>query len=309
MQESKKFVVYTVMVGGYDEILQPLVLDERFDYVLFTDVKSNERLGVWEIRTFDYHNDDKTRESRYPKMHPEELLPEYEASLYIDANVQIADAQLYEKIISLNAEMVDWAGVSPYPTDLQDCIYEHAYWILVNELDSEKSMLEICHFLRKEGYPRHNGLFENNAIFRKNNERCYRADTLWWDIYDRYSRRDQLSLGYALWRNPDVRVDFLLPKGERVFSSSLFCTNTHTPDGLKRRIVKQSKMAHFRTRLRVGMPERFDSFRELHFKLYAFPVPIARVVLSFLGLVGVVVYGPKLKYIAYKHRKLGVLAT
>ena len=305
-KKPNKFVVYTVMVGGYDEILQPIVVDERFDYVLFTDVKKAERLGIWEIRTFDYHHDDKTRESRYPKMHPEELLPEYVASLYIDANVQIVDARLYEKVISLNEELVDWAGISPYPAVLQDCIYEHAYWVVVNELESEKSMLELCHFLRKEGYPRHGGLFENNAIFRKNNERCRRTNALWWNMYGRFSRRDQLTLGYALWKNPDVKVDLLLPRGERVFSSPWFCAVSHTTEGMKRRIVKPSRMAHFRTRLRVGMPEKFERFRDFHYKLYALPVPIARVCLFLWGLVGIVVYGLRLKYVAYKHHKFAI---
>ena len=40
--QPKKCVIYTAMVGGYDEIMQPLVVDDRFDYILFSnDIKEN----------------------------------------------------------------------------------------------------------------------------------------------------------------------------------------------------------------------------------------------------------------------------
>ena len=101
-KKSKRFVVYTVMVGDYDKILQPLVVDDRFDYVLFTDQARNDKIGVWQVRTFDYQNDDKTRISRYLKTHPEKLLPEYDASLWIDGNIQITNSYIYNRFIELD---------------------------------------------------------------------------------------------------------------------------------------------------------------------------------------------------------------
>ena len=85
----KKFVIYTVQTGGYDNVQQPLVVDERFDYILFTDSADAKQKGVWQVRSIPYQNADLTRLSRYPKMHPNELLSDYAASLYIDANIQI----------------------------------------------------------------------------------------------------------------------------------------------------------------------------------------------------------------------------
>lgn len=37
MSSNNRFAVYTVMVGDYDYIRQPLVVDGRFDFLLFTD--------------------------------------------------------------------------------------------------------------------------------------------------------------------------------------------------------------------------------------------------------------------------------
>ena len=162
MKNLKQFVVYTVQTGGYDIVQQPLVIDERFDYVLFSDSKENKSIGVWQVRSIPYENADLTRRSRYPKMHPNELLGEYMSSLYIDANIQITGQHIYDRVVEYYEQGIDWAGIQhPY----RDCIYDEAYAIY--GLDTEANILRWCHQLRSENYPRHRGLFENNIIFRR----------------------------------------------------------------------------------------------------------------------------------------------
>ena len=39
--QSKKYAIYTAMVGGYDEIMQSKVVDDRFDYILFSNDMGN----------------------------------------------------------------------------------------------------------------------------------------------------------------------------------------------------------------------------------------------------------------------------
>lgn len=38
----KKKVIYTVLVGGYDNLMQPQVIDDSFDYICFTDKSPQE---------------------------------------------------------------------------------------------------------------------------------------------------------------------------------------------------------------------------------------------------------------------------
>ena len=47
--------VYTCIIGGYDELLQPRVPDPEFDYICFVGKgeKTADRVGVWKIRDFD----------------------------------------------------------------------------------------------------------------------------------------------------------------------------------------------------------------------------------------------------------------
>ena len=63
----KKIAIYTVLTGGYDQLKQPSVTDERFDYICFSNDIPKDRIGVWEIRKFDGEFCSKQIESRYPK--------------------------------------------------------------------------------------------------------------------------------------------------------------------------------------------------------------------------------------------------
>ena len=289
------------MVGGYDKVEQPLVVDERFDYVLFTDVVKTERMGVWQVRAVPYFHEDFTRYSRYPKMHPEELFSEYAASLYIDANLQIVSRDLYDQCVAFYEQGVDWGGVKHPNPPYADCIYDHAFVVLACGLDTERTVFRWCHRLRKEGYPQNNGLYENNVIFRINNEACRQVDESWWQLYCDYSRRDQLSLFYVFWKHPSLRHELLLPEDERAVNSKWLKLSLHGNVAPKTRTVKQGFLEHARTRLRSAANiEKRLKWNKFHYRLYGLPLPIAFAILNLWSLFAVVVYGPRIKYEAYK---------
>ena len=45
----KKFAIYTACIGGYDDIAQPPVVSDQFDYFVFSDHPQDERCGIWKI--------------------------------------------------------------------------------------------------------------------------------------------------------------------------------------------------------------------------------------------------------------------
>ena len=50
--------------------------------------------------------------------------------------------------------------------------------------------------------PRNYGLNETNIIYRKHNsKKIKKIMTEWWNMIKNYSKRDQLSLSYILWKN------------------------------------------------------------------------------------------------------------
>lgn len=208
---ANKFVIFTTIVGGYDVVKQPLVVDERFDYILFTDDLSNKKIGVWDVRAIPYEDDNLVKLSRYPKLMPTKVLPEYEASLYIDGTLQIATSYVYEKVIELYNNAVDWAGVTHYQ---RDCSYDEMC-VIVGEFPKgvhDYDTIEWYVKLKKEGFPKHFGLYENNVIYRNHNEKITKIGDEWWASMQQYCKRDQFSLMYLLWKNP-VKMDYILDKG------------------------------------------------------------------------------------------------
>ena len=90
----ERVVIYTCIIGGYDELRQPLMPCSDVDYICFVGPgeKTSDRIGVWQIRELAVGDIpsgsrkgrkglDAALLSRYPKMHPHVLLPEYDASL------------------------------------------------------------------------------------------------------------------------------------------------------------------------------------------------------------------------------------
>ena len=51
-QMMEKIAIYTCIIGGYDELQQPAVVEEGFDFICFVGPgeRTAERVGVWEIR-------------------------------------------------------------------------------------------------------------------------------------------------------------------------------------------------------------------------------------------------------------------
>ncbi|MBQ8833220.1 MAG: DUF616 domain-containing protein [Paludibacteraceae bacterium] len=229
--QHKKYAIYTAMVGGYDEIMQPVVVDDRFEYILFSNDIKEDRVGVWQVRPIAYTNPDNTRICRYVKTHPEELLLGYDASVWMDSNIRIMTSAVYERIIELYESGSVIASMN-HP--LRDCIYDEAFEVMYIRYEREKVVVDWCHKLRKENYPKHNGLYETNVMFRKHNTSLIsETNVMWWDCIEKYSKRDQLSFNYVLWKL-GVKCECFLGKHKCVHNSTDFSYIEHQNIGKKR---------------------------------------------------------------------------
>ena len=172
--------------------------------------------------------------------------------------------------------------------------------------EHDHKVLNWCHKMRSEGFPRHYGLFLNNIIFRVHCDGVYEVDHLWWDLYVKYCRRDQMFLPYALWIHPEVKVDYLFSQGEHTFNTD--CINQcRRKKGLlsKRRYVEQGVFEHARSRLRYGYWEKTKKFQDYHYWLYGLPRFLAHIFLDLWGGYVVMMFGPIVKIrAAINKRKL-----
>lgn len=259
---KKRYVIYSAMVGAYDEIRQPLVVDERFDYVLFSNEIQSSNVGVWQVRKIDYSNSDNTRICRYVKTHPETLLAGYVFSVWMDSNIQICTDYIYRRTI----ELFDYGVlVSSTYHPGWDCIYTEAVQLIYMGVEHEDMVLRWCHRLRKEGYPQHNGLCETAILFRVMDARIKELDELWWNCIDAFSRRDQLSFNYALWKLA-VPVHYLMGIGKSAKNMDDFIVLVHK-DSIKNNCPLKSHEAWMVRYLRKN-PDEMKIIEKTYYKIF-----------------------------------------
>ncbi len=249
----KRLVIYTCITGGYDRLPDPRAVCPSADYVCFTDHPSNARSAVWDYRPITRSERTSALTSRWYKLHPHELFPDYEYSLWIDGNVTVADHGLYERLGSMMTDGVKAAGLS-HPD--RDDIYEEALRILHGRRETLYRVLKTAGFLRSEGMPRHYGLYENNVILRKSSDpQVVTFDELWWKMLCGFSGRDQLSHTYCLWKT-GLKYGLILPDGSNARNHPFFDYTLHGPVYVKSRT--------FKGRLR----DASTAFNEMIFKLW-----------------------------------------
>lgn len=206
-------VIYSSIVGGIDSLMQPKVVDPRYDYVCFVRNASGLDGGIWQLREIPVPISDDRMLSRYPKLHPEELLPGYEWSLWMDGNLCVRTKAFYDLIDDLIASDVQMAAPL-HP--LRDCIYDEARAVVAADKESFSAARRVIDFLKSKGFPRHAGLFENAILLRRGgNPAIASMDSMWWDCLQKLSGRDQLSLVYCA-RECSVEIKALLPEGCRL---------------------------------------------------------------------------------------------
>ncbi len=278
-----KKVIYSAVVGNYDEIRQPAVVSEEFDYILFSNDIMEERIGVWQVRPIHYTNPIQTKIARYVKTHPEELLSEYDYSVWIDSNVIIKDIEVYTII---NSFISKGALIASIAHKYRHCIYEEMAKVLEYGWETEEVVDNWNAFLEKEQYPENNGLYETGVLFRAHKtDQVAEADKLWWWCIENYSRRDQLSFNYALWKN-NIHAECFLEEGINVGNTPLFEVLQHQQTSKKNlpKTVSFDKLLYYAKRaltIRLHYLEQHGfSARDVHnayaeFYLVAVAVAVA----------------------------------
>lgn len=239
-------VIYTCLVGGYDNLQQPEVIYSDFDYICFVgqDV-SDTSLGIWTVKTISVDVSDKTRLSRYPKINPHLFLSDYEYSIYIDANIIIKTDFLKIKTLELIRLHSVWAQIRhTFVSNIYDDIIK-SYMMNKEDLSTLRKQYR---FLKEENYPQDFVLYENGLLFRKHNDPIViEISEAWWNQYMKISKRDQQSLCFIFWKK-NFKPDLLLPEGKDVRTHEAFTLNPHKQTSTEKLTFKYK---NYRNRLIV----------------------------------------------------------
>jgi GT2 family glycosyltransferase len=218
---KQKIVIYTAISGGYDSLKLPEILNPEFDYVLFTDTPTRGS-GVFDIRPLPYFHEDTTRMARFVKTHPHQLLPEYDIAIWIDANIMIMGeiSPLIDKFLKSKKP------VAAIPHPLRKTITQEAKACIRYGKGDVDQIKEQARHYQDIGYETNKLIESNIMMFNLHDKKIPGFFATWWSEIDKFTRRDQLSLNYAMDTNK-IKWHRLMERPDNSRSHPLFTLVPH----------------------------------------------------------------------------------
>lgn len=188
-----KIAIYTAISGNYDSLKLPEVLDPRFDYIVFSDNPMADT-GVFEVRPMPYLHQDTTRSARFIKTHPHLLLEDYDLAIWIDANIMIL-SDIFPIIDEFMRSKKPMAAI-PHP--LRESVYEEADACIGRSKDEAGIITGQINNYKELDFSGQDLIESNFMIFDLKNKNLSSMFNTWWNQLDTFSKRDQLSLPFAI---------------------------------------------------------------------------------------------------------------
>lgn len=204
-----KKVVYSALLGKYD-ILRPFSLQKGFYFFLFTDISNiNHNETNWTILPLPKELNDlnlsRIKKQRYLKLHPHLYFQNYDLSIYIDSSFNI-NGDLNEFLLRI---LTPKYNIYNFEHPSRNSIFKETFAVVQSKKENES----IAKFIReryiKEKFPDNNGLIEGCLIVRRHNKKdCIYLMNKWFSEIAKYSRRDQLSFNYILWKTK-IKIKYI----------------------------------------------------------------------------------------------------
>ena len=194
---SKNIAIYTCITGGYEMPTDNFEKKDGYDYYLLCDYVIP--VNSWKLLIPKFSDDpnlNDIKKQRMIKTHPHWIFPDYDITVWIDANTSVDD-NLYKYIEKYKDKNITF---KKHPD--RDCIYDELKEVVLWSKETQHHGQFLFNKYMKENYPKHNGLFETNIIIsHPKNKSVQTIYDKWWEQIYKYSHRDQLSLNYILWKN------------------------------------------------------------------------------------------------------------
>ena len=140
-----------------------------------------------------------------------------------------------------------------------------------NFIEYESIILDWCHYLHRQCYPKKSGLFETNVMYRINkNGNVRNCNALWWSLIEKYSKRDQLSFNYVLWKL-EIVCEYILPINQNTRNSLHFDKVEHS--NASNRGVRYGKKVPWLMRYYLKKPNSKEEIKRLYSYLSFLPFP------------------------------------
>lgn len=221
--KSLKKVVYTVLIGNYDNI-HSVIKENGYDYYLFTDQNIENGTLNWTIFNVEknkYSNRlDRIKTQRFYKTHPHLFFKNYDLSIYFDATYE-CKGKLDEFLIrilspSFSIYILEHPSINSINNEFEA--------VITFKKETMNNIIPIKNRYNKEKFPDNNGHAETCLIIRKHKElNCINLMEDWFFEIQHNSHRDQLSFNYILWKSGYKIVKYIPKKfTELYFKQKLF---------------------------------------------------------------------------------------
>lgn len=196
---SAELIVYTVVLDDYDLVLPPAEQTQPSRFFLFTDTV--KRVKGWQTVPPASTSGSPIMANRFHKFFPHMLFPSAEYSLYVDGNIGVI-GDLYPLFVEF-VESGTAMGVFRH-RDRQTVEQEAEACLTLEKFDAIDIELveEQIAFYDGAGMPKEQTLSDNAVIFRwHGHPKMADAMQEWWVQFQTYTKRDQLSLPYIVWKH------------------------------------------------------------------------------------------------------------
>jgi hypothetical protein len=202
-QHPPERAVYTALIGGYERLQeQPVAEASDLPFICFTDDPTLTST-TWEVRLVEpAFARDATRSSRFAKIMGHQLLPEYDETLWIDNRIVLSEAP--EKILD---DLLGDADLAVIHHSYRDTVMAEFDEVARAGLDEPARVYEqLIHYAETRPHVLDVKPYWGAFIARRWTPEVREAMQTWLHHVLRYSRRDQLSMRFALDGVPRVRA-------------------------------------------------------------------------------------------------------
>lgn len=221
----EKIAIYTVIIGSYDKLEEPIFVPDNCDFFVVTDKTIKEK-SVWKKIDVNYYRQyinglNSIEINRYFKMHPTLLFDNYNYSIYLDGNIQpVSDLTEF-------VNRIGRCGIAAHRHCFRNCVYDEGAVLKCWKKDNPERIEQHLAYLREQKMPCNYGLIECNVIARRHHDPiCIAVMDDWWNEFMSQSKRDQLSFPHALYKN-NISVDEVATLGNNVFENDAIRKYSH----------------------------------------------------------------------------------
>ena len=195
----KENVVITYNFDSYDSIKDPVSLTPNWDYIAFADKELRSKIwSYFDIPGALKKIKDPKRKASFLKIVAHKFVnPNYKKVITVDGSMRI-NCNLDDFLKIYNKNNDDFT-IARHPK--RTCLYEEAREVLRLQFDQKEIVDNQINRYKLEGFPKNIGLYGTRVMIKNNHSANLNSFfDLWGEEYLKGSKRDQISMTYALWK-------------------------------------------------------------------------------------------------------------